>query len=261
MKKFAIILYIILIISISCSNSNERISYYEDGNVKEKRIFLSNKDTLSYYREIYYPEGNLHFKGQVINNKTEGRLFEYSNNGKLRVSTLYIDGIKNGSQYFYNEQDKLSEQNYFSNDTIVLTYKYFNDQGYLVNIIRNEKPVLIGRIMYTKDRNINKDSSYYYNCQCIDTMIINSEYECYLEVFNLGRGKQYVEFELLDPFNMVTFTKGENLVSDSLGLSFNLKPEKVGNILIEGIINVTSDTTKEGKNFPFHKEFYVKPAK
>jgi hypothetical protein len=261
MKKITIIFSILFLISISCSNSNERVSYYENGNIKEKRIFLSSKDTLSYHREIYYPEGKIHFKGQVVNNKTEGRLFEYSNDGIIRVSTLYINGKKNGLQYFYDENGELFEKDYFSDDTLMLTYKYFNKQGYLVNIIRKGEPVLIGRIMYTNNGNINKDSSYYYSCQTIDTMIINKEYECKLEIFNLGRGKQYVEFELLDPFNMVTFTKGDKIVSDSLKLNFSLKPQKAGNILIEGIINVTSDTTKEGKNFPFHKEFYVKSAK
>jgi hypothetical protein len=257
MKKTVLIISIPFYIFLSCSSHKEKLTYYENGKIKEKRTYLSSNDTLNYFCEVYYPEGNLHFKGQLINNKRVGRLFEYSIDGKIRVSTLYIEGIKNGSQYFYNEKGKLFEQDYYSNDTLTLIYNYYNDQGYLINMIRKNKPVLLGRIIYTKDAKINKDSSYYYSCQCADTMIINNEYKCNLEVFNLGRGKQYVELELLDPFNAFTLTNGKNIVSDSLQLSFSLKPKMAGDLVIEGIINVTNDTLLQGKNFPFHKEFII----
>lgn len=87
---------ILLFIFPSCNN-NVHLTYYTDGNLKNKKIYINPKDT-SYYNFIYYyPNGIIKEKGEIWNSKKEGAWEEYYKDGVFKRSIFYKNGIMNFS--------------------------------------------------------------------------------------------------------------------------------------------------------------------
>lgn len=89
--KSVIIFLFFTSIAISCQDKNTHISYYENNNPKERKIFLASNDTTTYFFTSYYPNRKIRLEGFVQNSKKHGDWKEYYIDGALRRNIYYDD--------------------------------------------------------------------------------------------------------------------------------------------------------------------------
>jgi hypothetical protein len=81
--KYRIILLVSLL-CITCNNSIKRDVFYNNGNVKECRIYTNKKDTTTYFITKYYFNGQISEKGFIKDGYKEGTWEYWYSDGKTR---------------------------------------------------------------------------------------------------------------------------------------------------------------------------------
>jgi antitoxin component YwqK of YwqJK toxin-antitoxin module len=95
-------------ILISCSaNRNEKIIYYDDGNIKEKFIFVDKKDTSTYAHYLYFENAQLKHVYQKINGKLNGAEIAYYPNGQVNYEINYLNDMANGTTIVFTEKGEI----------------------------------------------------------------------------------------------------------------------------------------------------------
>jgi len=85
--------FIIILAMVNCSRAtNEKFSYYNSGQVKEKIIYESSN---CYQAQLFSEEGELLKEAYYIDNLLDGNCKTYENN-VLVEEVSYVQGKKNG---------------------------------------------------------------------------------------------------------------------------------------------------------------------
>jgi len=248
---------LIAVLLIGCSNNNKvEYTYYDSGIVKTKKVYNSVNDTLNYYLESYYPNGNVFQSGYFKNGKTEGLVKQFSEKGNLKIMTPFIQGEKNGSQINYNEEGGIESQYYFEDDTVLLMYNYIDDKGIKIYTVYEGNPVLTGMLTLNNNE-IVKDKSYYYKITSKDSLKLGVKESVEIEVFNKGKQDKSIEIILIDRFGKFKSIDNKVINSDSLKTSFIIEPKERGFALLSGIINIKGKSLEVEKQFYLHKFFYI----
>lgn len=102
-NKMIKIVYIsfLIILLVSCSHTKiEKINdYYENGQVKTKKIFKSEIDSTNYILVEYHENGKIKRTGPIMDSIINGSWKYFYNNGKLMQKGVYIidDTLNNGN--------------------------------------------------------------------------------------------------------------------------------------------------------------------
>jgi antitoxin component YwqK of YwqJK toxin-antitoxin module len=121
--------------------SNYKMSKSDLYNYALKSLRYLKENATSYYQEMKHPNGNLIYKGKIINGRANGEWVFYDASGKVTKKGSYKNGIKNGIW------------NYFITD---LNSEYGKITGYLDGNLK------IGKwFYYDKDDKLIKEELYY----------------------------------------------------------------------------------------------------
>lgn len=253
--KYSYLIVIVILFS-SCLNNNESNTYYESGSIKIRKIYENKKDTLNYILENYYPNGQIFQKGQIKDGLTEGMVYQYSEKGQLKIETLYIKGLKNGTQLTFDQNNNIEAKNYFEDDTVFLIYKYLKDESINIYTLYENEPILIGALEYDNAK-LEKEKSYYYNVNSSDTLKLENEENVEVEIFYLQKPYKSVEILLTDRFEMFESVNEKIITSDKLNLNFTIKPINKGYAILTGVISLKDEDNNTIKQFYLHKQFYI----
>lgn len=135
MKKITLFIFILLSF-FSCSNDNiieEVLTKYEDGNKKEVRYYIENKDgSRNYVRESwYYMEGMKHLDGPLVDGKRNGVFETYYKSGALMSRGTFVNGVREGEAFTYYENGNIKYQGVYVNGKECGIWKFYEENGEL----------------------------------------------------------------------------------------------------------------------------------
>ena len=141
------ILFIILFISIGCSQSTDKVdldlrndtyysketnepytgkvvSYYSTGELFEEEELLNGKTNGIY--KVYYQNGNLMEKGSFIRGISNGKFLKYYENGSLKSERYWSYGKFDGEWKFYHKNGNLEKWITYDNGKVVSKSPFFS---------------------------------------------------------------------------------------------------------------------------------------
>ena len=134
----------------SCANNDYSITYYSNGQIKEK-VKLNKLGHPEGLFEGFYENGQKKIKGYFRNNHLNDTLKTYYQNGNLNEVGLFLKDYKSGWWRKYNKNGKLKAKK---------EYIIVNDTISLLNQV----------ISYDLNGNIDYDKSVYFKINLPDTL-------------------------------------------------------------------------------------------
>ena len=107
MKQTLLFILTFLIIT-GCDKSKIVTDDWGDGR-KVIKEYPNYKDTTTYLRKFYYPNGELGTKGKYVNGKMHGIWQWWYDNGQLKDSGRYENGLQDGQFVHYHENGNLKK--------------------------------------------------------------------------------------------------------------------------------------------------------
>lgn len=136
---FAILIFVAF---LSCSNNiqEEVLTRYEDGNRKEVRSYVENKDgSKKYVRETwYYMEGMKHLDGPIVDGKRNGVFETYYKSGALMSKGAFVNGIREGESFTYYENGNVKYQGFYLNGKECGVWKFYEENGKLYKEVNRD---------------------------------------------------------------------------------------------------------------------------
>ena len=240
-------LYILTIFIFCCSCFQQTkpndIVYYPSGETKEEMYFLN--DSAIIIKE-YDKNGHLMSVSNTLNDKYEGLIIHYYQNGNVKSMGKFHKSKAIGWHSFYSNSGKLDvKRNYVIVDTSSFLNEviYFDEYGEI----------------------LNNRSSYFTLHPFKDTITHGEEYR-----INIKLDAPYFHDKMLvfvGDFDSLFNHQDSMPVNVSIGKNFiaeyKFTPEKKGKGILRGVISdhavLEEDTTKiDERLFYFSKEYYVK---
>ena len=91
MKKITLLL--VSLICVACNNATKQEYFYENGNIKEQRIYTEKKDTSTYSITKYYLNGQISEKGLMKNGNKEGTWEYWYSDGDMKWTGVFCKGV------------------------------------------------------------------------------------------------------------------------------------------------------------------------
>jgi antitoxin component YwqK of YwqJK toxin-antitoxin module len=149
MKKIQVISLVITILFFSCSpGKSNRTNYYTKGNLVYRSgsnqpytgdIFAKTEGKLFEYKvkdglkngefKISYDKGNLIMKGNIVNDKNEGKWVYFYPSGELESEGYYKDNRPDSIWTWYFPDGKVKERGMFVEGTRRGDWKMFDETG------------------------------------------------------------------------------------------------------------------------------------
>lgn len=124
LNKIKKIIIFILFTLLSCNAENEN----QDKTEWQAIDFLPGKDSISetrkYYRDV--ERKKIFLEAEFTNNVLNGILKSYFENGKLKYTAFYNNGILYRNSCHYNRNGKKIGEQFFSEDGILLSKRSYN---------------------------------------------------------------------------------------------------------------------------------------
>jgi hypothetical protein len=269
-------------ILICCNNEKEvfeRIEYYENGNIKNKKVYANQTEydlNENFILYLYYPNKKIKEICEFKNNKIDGNCFVYTKTGELDYSYQNRKGFHHGIFRKYKKNGNVSQEILYLHDQPIITkiktqFEEDNSLGYAICQI-NDDSTVVQKWSYTIDEYNNPIDSlgwwYVINSEK-DTINFGEKYVFYIQMLLVGEDTKYCQY-LLGEFD-------ENLedctVIDTSSFKHEIgkktkhfiKKYEEGNNFVYGVIQIGKDTIIENNHsidyydrFIFYKDFYVK---
>jgi len=142
-------------------------------------------------QSVYYENGNLHYIVEYKKGKANGRVREYTPDGKIYMDAIYSDGHRDGKcTHFYKNGIPFSVSNFVNGEKDGIESKYYDDGKLLATIIYKKNKVQPGLREYKKDGTEIKQEN--------DLVIKEIDHSA-------SEGKYFFQVSLLKPQANVTF--------------------------------------------------------
>jgi len=125
-----ILIFLILILLLSCESSEKEVQYYNNGKIKTEVLL---KDGLQHglgYK--YYENGTIKSKINWVNGLKSGVAEYYYPNGQIKSRTEYKnDSVMIGETIIYSEDGYLQEKQIYNQEGNLIYFAEYGDQGKL----------------------------------------------------------------------------------------------------------------------------------
>lgn len=123
LSKYGIVLFLSILLVVSCSKNCKTVEYYNDGTPKLKVCILGNKNNY-YHHTTFYENGNMEYQFYLLNDKLEGKFTEYYQTGLIKEVTTFKNGKKNGDDYSFLKNGKIDLYNFFVENKVIYVKDY-----------------------------------------------------------------------------------------------------------------------------------------
>ena len=251
MKK---LLFLLLILNFSCNNEKSLKKYYSNGNLKLK-ITLNKKGIPNGKFEQYFENGKLKDSGKYINGIITDSVYSYYENGQIKEKGVFHNGHKQNWWKVFDKNNKILKKE---------EYYEVNDSAYL-----NQN------IQFDSNGKINYSKSTFFNFKIPDTLklgknlINNNEYYTYEK----GSGNYHYVSIIIDNEYSKNKIKKDTFLNKIIKSGknnpwFGIYAYKKGRMKIKGKIEETFLITKQNskdseeikifiENKYFEKEVFI----
>lgn len=188
-------------------------------------------------KEIYkYPTSEIREEYEIKNGKRHGVARSFYENGKLKATGFYKNGLPDSTYVQYYENGNVKVEGRFDKKGIEDgERRFYFETGELRQIAYlNDKGKIIDYVTFNKDgtRDLRLTSIIFESES--DTIKLGDYYEAKIRFAN--RKYNYTEIILGDPMDKSLLGKLRLPKQDSITSFLKIKPEKSGENLIEGVV-------------------------
>lgn len=134
----------------ACNRQIIKEDYFDNGVLKQKSFFLSERDTVPYMIMSYYENGVLKDSSNYNSaHETEGWSYFYDKDGGYWRRGFYENGKRNGNFFVYLDNGIKIHQHY-QNDTLSGIIYVYDSEGKLIDrtLVKENRPLLSEEIKY-----------------------------------------------------------------------------------------------------------------
>lgn len=130
------------------------VQRYENGKIKSK-IHIRKKGDVEYGKiQYFFLNGVMDYQILYKNGRRDGKLVSNYNNGNIKTTSVYKDGLKNGHTKHYYENGVLKMKIFYRNDLMNGKYIVYFSNGNIKTVIRFKNNLRHGKTEY-----FNRDGS------------------------------------------------------------------------------------------------------
>lgn len=118
------------------------LNKYDNGQTKREHVKYHNNDTLVEF--IYFENGKVNFKRQILNNQKNGWSYTYNEKGDIIFRENYLNGNLSGELKCYYPSGQISRIEYFKDNKHIDTTTYFDESGQVIKTIAFLSPCEFG---------------------------------------------------------------------------------------------------------------------
>jgi hypothetical protein len=146
MKYYILIPIICLISQVSCAqekiDKRTVLNKYDNGQTMREHIKYQNNDTLVEF--VYFENGQINYKRQVVNNQRNGWSYTYNEKGELIFQENYLNNKLSDDFYCYYPSGQISRIEHYKNNKNIDTTTYFDEDGQVIRTIAFLSPCEFG---------------------------------------------------------------------------------------------------------------------
>ena len=140
------LILIVLFAQLSCTQESveNRITLdkYSDGQVMREHVKYMENDTVVEF--IYFQNGELNYKRQLLNNHKTGWSYTYNKQGKLLFEENYLDGNLTGTFKAFYPTGHISRIEHYQGNRNVDTTTYYDKNGQVTREVAYLEPCELG---------------------------------------------------------------------------------------------------------------------
>ena len=118
------------------------LNKYDNGQTMREHIKYQGNDTLVEF--VYFENGQINNKRQVINNQRNGWSYTYNEKGELIFHEHYLNNELTDDFYCYYPSGQLSRVEHYRNNTKIDTSTYFGEDGQVIKTVVFLSPCELG---------------------------------------------------------------------------------------------------------------------
>lgn len=146
MKRSTLLTVIILILQLSCTQgkveNRTTLSKYANGQVLREHVEYKGNDTIIEF--IYFENGKLNHKRQLLNDQRTGRSYTYDKKGELLFMESYVNGALAGVFKAFYPTGQLSRIEHYQGNRNVDTTTYYDRDGQVTKQVAFLAPCDLG---------------------------------------------------------------------------------------------------------------------
>ena len=131
LTKYILLALIVLSGQLSCSQERVEkkttLKKYNDGQLMREQVKYKENDTIVEF--IYYQNGQLNHKTQLLDNERTGWSYTYNKKGKLLFQENYLNGNLTGNFKAYYPTGQISRIEHYQENKNIDTTTYYNKNG------------------------------------------------------------------------------------------------------------------------------------
>lgn len=142
MKFKYLVLFLSAFLFISCGGKTveEIVETHPDGSPKLVKVYHENGNVRDLTKETqYYPNHKKFYEGEFKDNKKDGDWTVWYDNGNVWSEGHYEKGLDEGKRQGYYETGVVHFSGQYKKGKMVGTWKFFDEQGKLVNTMDYDK--------------------------------------------------------------------------------------------------------------------------
>lgn len=146
MRRSTLLTVIILVTQLSCTQekveSRTTLNRYPDGQILREHVEYQSNDTI--IEVIYFQNGKLNHKRQLLNDQRTGRSYTYNKKGELLFMENYLDGELAGEFKAFYPSGQVSRIEHYQGNKNMDTTTYYGKDGQVTKRVAFLAPCDLG---------------------------------------------------------------------------------------------------------------------
>lgn len=193
------------------------LNQYDNGQTMREHVKYQDNDTLVEF--VYFENGQINYKRQVMNNQRNGWSYIYNEKGELIFHENYLNNELTDNFYCYYPSGQISRVEHYRNNNNVDTTTYFNEDGQVIKTIAFISPCEFGSRECNQFVTIFENGSKVYSYK-VDKGLKSEDHEIY---------NQPVYEKLIAKENQIPLhEKGKKIFQNNCGMCHKLDKPFIG---------------------------------
>lgn len=127
---------LMIVVFLACKPQNGKLvtEQYEGNTSKVVKEFVINKGDTTFTKEIqFYPNGQKHLEGSLVDGKRDSTWTTWREDGKLWSQATYRNGLEHGVSVAYHPTGAKYYEGRFYNGQRVGVWRFYDETGKEVN--------------------------------------------------------------------------------------------------------------------------------
>ena len=219
--KFTLLTLIVLLGQLSCTQekveNRNTLNTYTNGQLMREHVKYKDNDTIVEF--IYFQNGKLNYKRQLLNNQRTGWSYTYNKKGDLQYRESYLNGNLTGEFTVFYPTGQISRIEHYQGNSNIDTTTYYSKNGQVTKKVVFLAPCEFG------------------SCEC-DQLVVVYESGSKIYSFEVQNGLKSKDHEVYDQavyLELIAkngqeplYEKGKSIFRNNCGMCHKIDNQLVG---------------------------------